>query len=118
VALGRSDHRGPIQNVFATTLLTSLTGFLFPISAFTPALATGLLSTVVLAFALLALYVFRLANAWRPIYVVTAVAALRASIPGRAGGCTGIVRHRRVYCGEGVPARAELVRSPPMGEDR
>jgi Na+/glutamate symporter len=64
----------------ATTLITSLTGFLFPISAFTPALVTGVLSTVVLAFALLALYVFRLANAWRPIYVVTAVAALYLNV--------------------------------------
>jgi hypothetical protein len=62
----------------ATTLITSLTGFLFPISAFTPALV--LLSTVVLAFALLAHYVFRLANAWRPIYVVTAVAALYLNV--------------------------------------
>ena len=64
----------------ATTLLTSLTGFLFPISAFTPALATGVLSTVVLALAVLALYVFRLAGAWGPIYVVTAVAALYLNV--------------------------------------
>jgi hypothetical protein len=64
----------------ATTLLTSLTGFLFPISAFTPALATGVLSTVVLAVALLALYGFRLAGAWRSIYVVTAVAALYLNV--------------------------------------
>ena len=64
----------------ATSLLTSLTGFLFPISAFTPALATGVLSTVILAFALLALYAFHLANAWRPIYVVTTVAALYLNV--------------------------------------
>ena len=60
----------------ATTLLTTLTGFLFPISGFTPALGTGVVSTVVLAVAIPALYVFHLAGAWRPIYVVTAVAAL------------------------------------------
>jgi hypothetical protein len=64
----------------ATTLLTSLTGFLFPISAFTPALATGVLSTVVPAFALLVLYVFRLANTWRPVYVVAAMAALYLNV--------------------------------------
>lgn len=64
----------------ATTLLTSLTGFLFPISAFTPALATGVLSTVIPAFALLVLYVFRLANTWRPVYVVAAMAALYLNV--------------------------------------
>jgi len=60
----------------ATTLLTSLTGFLFPITAFTPALAVGVLSTVILTIAILALYVFHLAGTWRPVYVATAVAAL------------------------------------------
>ena len=59
-----------------TTLLTTLSGFLFPISGFTPALGTGVVSTVILAIAIPALYVFHLAGAWRPIYVVTAVAAL------------------------------------------
>ena len=59
-----------------TTVLTSVTGFLFPISVFTPALGVGILSMVVLALALAALYVFHLAGAWRPIYVITAVFAL------------------------------------------
>ena len=59
-----------------TTVLTSVTGFLFPISVFTPALGVGILSMVVLAAALAALYVFHLAGAWRPIYVITAVFAL------------------------------------------
>ena len=59
-----------------TTVLTSVTGFLFPISVFTPALGVGILSMVVLAIALAALYVFHLASAWRPIYVITAVFAL------------------------------------------
>src|SRR3546814_3503118 len=44
------------------TLLTSLTGFLFPILAFTPALATGILSTLILAFAFAAYYGRRLAR--------------------------------------------------------
>jgi hypothetical protein len=64
----------------ATTLLTSLTGFLFPITVFTPALGTGVLSTIILTIALLALYVFHLEGAWRPIYVVTAVAALYLNV--------------------------------------
>ena len=73
----RSDTPGWITHIFlATTVLTTLTGFLFPITAFTPALGTGVVSTALLIPALLGLYVFRLAGAWRGIYVVTAVAAL------------------------------------------
>jgi hypothetical protein len=59
-----------------TTVLTSVTGFLFPSSGFTPAQAFGYLSLVLLAIALAALYVFHLAGAWRWIYVATAVTAL------------------------------------------
>jgi hypothetical protein len=58
------------------TILTSVTGFLFPIHGFTPALGVGVISIVLLAVALLALYVKKLAGAWRWIYVVTAIAAL------------------------------------------
>lgn len=59
-----------------TTILTSVTGFLFPITIFTPALAVGILSMIVLLVALLALYVYRLAGWWRFVYVATALAAL------------------------------------------
>lgn len=59
-----------------TTILTSVTGFLFPIHGFTPALGLGVLSLLVLAVALLALYGKRLSGAWRWIYVVMAVVAL------------------------------------------
>ena len=48
-----------------TTVLTSVTGFLFPIHGFTPALGTGAVSIVLLAVALLALYAKHLAGAWR-----------------------------------------------------
>lgn len=60
----------------ATTVLTSVTGFMFPISAFTPALAFGALSLALLALALAGLYAFHLAGAWRWIYASTAIAAL------------------------------------------
>ena len=60
----------------ATTVLTSVTGFLFPSSGFTPAQAFGVLSLVLLALALFALYGRHLGGAWRWIYVVTAVPAL------------------------------------------
>ena len=59
-----------------TTILTSVTGFLFPINGFTPALGVGVVSLVILTIALLALYSRHLAGAWRWIYVVSAVAAL------------------------------------------
>lgn len=60
----------------ATTVLTSLTGFLLPIHGFTPALGTGIVSIVILAVALLALYGKHLSGAWRAIYVAGAVTAL------------------------------------------
>jgi hypothetical protein len=59
-----------------TTVLTSVTGFMFPIGGFTPALGLGVLSLVVLAVALVALYARRLGGSWRWIYVATAVTAL------------------------------------------
>ena len=58
------------------TLLTSLTGFLFPILAFTPALGTGIVSTLVLAIAFWAWYARKLTDRAAPIYAVTATMAL------------------------------------------
>jgi len=60
----------------ATTIVTSLTGFLFPFKGFTPAIALGILSLVMLLLAAIALYAGRLAGAWRGTYVVTTVLAL------------------------------------------
>jgi len=60
----------------ATTVATSVTGFFFPFHGFTPAIAVGILSLVVLAVAILARYVRHLAGAWRWIYVVSAAVAL------------------------------------------
>jgi hypothetical protein len=73
---GSSRLTGLTALFLLTTVLTSVTGFLFPLSGFTPAVGVGILSLVVLALALLGLYVFRLAGAWRWIYVVTAIVAL------------------------------------------
>lgn len=58
------------------TLLTSLTGFLFPIVAFTPALGTGIVSTLVLAVAFWAWYARKLAGRAAPVYAVSATMAL------------------------------------------
>jgi hypothetical protein len=60
----------------ATTVLTSVTGFGFPIAHVTPGIVLGILSLIVLAIAIPARYSFRMAGKWRAIYVVTAVIAL------------------------------------------
>ena len=59
-----------------TTVLTSVTGFMFPINGLTPGIVIGLISIVILAIALMALYVKNLSGAWRWIYVLTALIAL------------------------------------------
>jgi hypothetical protein len=60
----------------ATTILTSITGFGFPIAGVTPGIVLGVISLLVLAVALYARYVRQLAGIWRPVYVITAVIAL------------------------------------------
>jgi hypothetical protein len=60
----------------ATTVATTLTGFLFPFRGFTPALGTGIVSSLALAAAIPARYTFQLAGPWRWIYVVGAVFSL------------------------------------------
>jgi hypothetical protein len=77
VAMIRGEAPDWVTHVFLwTTALTTLTGFLFPISVITPALATGIVSTVLLIAAFVGLYVYHLSGAWRWIYATTAVAAL------------------------------------------
>lgn len=72
------SHRMPALTALflVTTILTSVTGFLFPISGVTPALIVGAVSCVLLLLALIALYGAHLIGAWRWIYVLTAVLAL------------------------------------------
>ncbi len=60
----------------ATAILTSLSGFPLAPFGFDPPRAIGILTLVLLAVAVSAYYVFRLAGSWRWIYVVTAIAAL------------------------------------------
>ena len=77
-----ASHKLPVWTAIFlfTTILTSATGFLFPITVLTPALAVGVLSLVILLVALLALYAYRLAGWWRPVYVATALAALYLNV--------------------------------------
>ena len=64
----------------ATTVLTSVTGFFFPFDHILPSHIVGIISLVVLAIAILALYALRLAGPWRWIYVVSAVVALYLNV--------------------------------------
>jgi hypothetical protein len=59
-----------------TTVATSASGFGFPFTHLLPSHKVGLLSLLFLAAAILARYVFHLAGAWRPVYVISAVIAL------------------------------------------
>lgn len=59
-----------------TTVGTTLTGFLFPFKEFTPAIGTGIVSTVVLLATIPARYAFHYAGPWRRIYVIGAVVSL------------------------------------------
>jgi hypothetical protein len=67
-----------------TTVATSVTGFMFPtppdaprvIGSLDPAKIIGAISLILLAFAILALYSYKLAGSWRGIYVISAIVAL------------------------------------------
>ncbi|HTF32170.1 MAG TPA: hypothetical protein VK714_00550 [Myxococcota bacterium] len=63
-----------------TTVLTSVTGFFFPRDHLLPSHIVGIISLVVLAVAILALYGRRLAGSWRWIYVISAVVALYLNV--------------------------------------
>src|SRR5437868_5150595 len=51
-----------------TTVATSVTGFGFPVEHILPSHIVGTISLLVLAITIPALYVFKLAGAWRWIY--------------------------------------------------
>ena len=63
-----------------TTIATSVTGFLFPSKVFGPAHVVGVISLIVLAVALVALYAGQLAGMWRWIYAAMAVFALYLNV--------------------------------------
>jgi len=60
----------------ATTVATSVTGFLFPVDRLLPSHVVGILSMVVLALAIVARYPFAMAGVWRRVYVINAIVAL------------------------------------------
>jgi hypothetical protein len=64
----------------ATTILTSITGFPLAPFGFDPPRVVAVISLVLLALAVVALYAFHLAGAWRWIYVASAVTALYLNV--------------------------------------
>lgn len=64
----------------STTVATSVTGFLFPFVRFLPSHAFGIISLVLLAVAIYALYRRQLAGAWARVYIVTSVTALYLNV--------------------------------------
>jgi hypothetical protein len=63
-----------------TTVLTSVSGFAFPGDQVLPSHIVGVVSLLVLAVAIVALYVYRLEGPWRWIYVSSAVLALYLNV--------------------------------------
>jgi hypothetical protein len=87
VALGMLSARrmpGMTAIFLITTVATSVTGFMFAtpveaprvIGSFDPPKIIGLLSLILLAIAILALYSYKLAGSWRGGYVIGAIIAL------------------------------------------
>ncbi len=64
----------------ATTVLTSVTGFPFPRDQILPSHIVGVISLLVLAVAIVALYLYRLAGKWRWIYVAGVVLSLYLNV--------------------------------------
>lgn len=78
--LGSSHMPGMTAIFLLFTILTSATGFLFPFTKLLPSHMVGIISLVLLAIACIALYGMKLADAWRWIYVVTAMTALYLNV--------------------------------------
>ncbi len=57
------------------TVLTSVTGFMFPFKGVTPGIVIGIVSMVVLLLAVIARYGGKLAGGWRGTWVITATVA-------------------------------------------
>jgi hypothetical protein len=76
IAMSQGKLPGTLTAVFLGSLvLTSATGFPLPPFGLDPPRIVGIVSLVMLALAITALYLFHLAGAWRWIYVVTATIA-------------------------------------------
>ena len=72
----RKTFGGANAIFLATTVLTSLTGFLFPFTHLLPSHILGILSLIALGIAIAARYMRHMQGAWRSTYVVSAIVAL------------------------------------------
>jgi hypothetical protein len=84
VVVGLMLQSAPIAgwNAFflISTILTSVSGYFFPMAGLTPAHIIGAVSLVTLAVALYAIYVKQLAGRWRVAYVGAAIFALYLNV--------------------------------------
>jgi hypothetical protein len=71
---------GWTASFLATTILTSVTGFFFPVEHILPSHIVGLISLVALAVALLARYGRHMQKSWRSVYVICAMIALYLNV--------------------------------------
>jgi hypothetical protein len=78
--LTRNRMDGLTAFFLATTILTDLTGYLFPVEHILPSHIVGAISLTVLAIALVARYGRRMEGSWRWIYVVTAMIGLYLNV--------------------------------------
>src|SRR5215475_5873402 len=76
-----SQKPGTLTGVFLLfTILTSVTGFMFPFDGITPGIVIGIISIILLAVACIGLYAMHLVGAWRGIYVLTALISLYLNV--------------------------------------
>jgi hypothetical protein len=78
--VGGRERSGWTVLFLVTTVLTSMTGFGFPVDHLLPSHVVGIISLVVLALAFVARYAQRLRGGWRAVYVVSAALALYLNV--------------------------------------
>ena len=66
--------------LFLVSVLTSVTGFMFPFHGFLPSYGVGAISMVALAIAIFARYGRHLAGGWRRTYAITAMTSLYLNV--------------------------------------
>jgi len=76
-----SQRMPALTGIFlVTTILTSVTGLMFPFTELLPSHVLSIISLVLLAIACVALYGRRLSGFWRPVYVLTALVSLYINV--------------------------------------
>ncbi|MGM4982444.1 hypothetical protein [Rhizobiales bacterium] len=74
--LTANRHERSTLVYMVTTILTSLTGFLFPFHTVTPAIIVASLCVLIFIPTALARYSFHLAGIWRPVFIIGAMVLL------------------------------------------